>query len=132
MKTKYQPTPYAKALHADRVAAQESEQATARPWDCDPANLCIYGTGKKGNTIRLADCTPAEDDERNFRDGEPDANLAMIVRAVNEYDALKAVAEAARSFQATIPLATSSATQLAARQDLSAALASLHGKGGAK
>lgn len=80
------PTNYAKALHADRVAAQEAE-GTPRPWKIH-SETGIYDMVVSDQLIV---CRCAGD-----TDCEARANAKLIVRAVNEHAALLEVAEAAR------------------------------------
>lgn len=80
MKTKTdQPTPYAKAMHADREKAQEAEQGKAAPPYSTPWR-CEFNTE---GTADILDANEAPVTTLLI----PQAKI--VVRAVNEYAALK-------------------------------------------
>lgn len=98
----------------------ETGSATVRPWHANGTQI-IGRLGRRHQYVAevLRDAPVA-----TVR-----ANTSLIVRAVNEHEALAAAVAAAAMFAATIPLATLSATQLAAHQDFSTALAAIRNGG---
>ncbi len=92
------------------MSKTQTEKATARPWQVLTANdyksIAVCGPGKFIDApiiaeIQLDEMAPdyAGSAAAAFNcddNDEPKANAALIVRAVNEYAALNAVAEAAQ------------------------------------
>lgn len=95
----------------------QTDKATARPWELDGFNDSGVWRVKSGKRIvaYLYPQMPKSDDEIN-------ADAALIVRAVNEHAALLAVAEAADT---TLTRIGTVAFTLAV-EDLTKALSTLH------
>lgn len=69
-----------------------TDNATARPWKFEGVDSREIFSSESGRTIAKVDFQFGRQDEIGR------ANAALIVRAVNEYEALVAVAEAAKGF----------------------------------
>lgn len=75
------------------------DEATPRPWKFDQANNGLIAFRIAGNGFILADVFFKNTSEYAVSRDEAEANAALIVQAVNQYAALKAVAEAAEELK---------------------------------